>query len=69
MDHITQRLNEEGKMIEHITLSSVDDMFMHVAQDFQQHDRDGQKKWTTFVHKMRQRKKRRLEAVDDADAG
>ena len=70
MDHVTQRLSEEGKMTVHIILSSVDEMFMHVAQAFQEQDRDGQKKWTTFVHKVHQKKKRRLEAaVDDADAG
>ena len=69
MDHVTERLTELDKFTAHITLSSVDQMFMHVAPDFEEHDRDGQKKWTTFVHRVRNKnKKRRLEAADP-DAG
>jgi hypothetical protein len=68
MDHITKRLSEEGRLMDIITLSSVDEMFMNVAQDFQEQDRDGQKKWTTFVHQVHKKKRRRVEAVDETDA-
>jgi hypothetical protein len=70
MDHVTERLTEEGKLTDIITLANVDEMFMHVAQDFQEQDRDGQKKWTTFVHKVHKKKRRRVEAAEDeTDAG
>jgi hypothetical protein len=66
MGHVTDRVRELDKLTANITLSSVDAMFMHVAMDYQEEDRDGQKKWTTFVHKVH-KKKRRLQS--EADAG
>jgi len=55
MTWITKKVQAAGAMEEEITLSSVDRMFAVVTDEFSEGERNGQKKWSTFVRVLQKK--------------
>jgi len=56
MKWVAFRVHEAGATAHVITIASVDRMFLSVAPEFSEGERDGQKKWNTVVNELRKKK-------------
>ena len=62
MNFILLKVNEKGAFAPIITPSAVDQMFMAIAEEFTESERDSQKSWTTVLSGVQQR--HRIEIID-----